>query len=171
MCWTYCDKNFYHFQGVLVGKDKKFFQGHSRLAEEREKLWATQQEAADFFEISRVTWGQCERGNATPSGEVLAGLAQRGADVLYILTGQRSSVEPALTADERELLGLFRSATLTGKAAAIGALQGAAGAGAPAPKINIAGGVSGQVADVIHNTTHVPIKSKAPRQRRVAGGG
>ena len=71
-------------------KDKNFFQGHARLAEEREKLWATQQEAADFFGVSRVTWGQCERGNATPSGDVLAGLAQRGADILYILTGQRS---------------------------------------------------------------------------------
>lgn len=88
-------------------KDKNFFQGHARLAEEREKLWATQQEAADFFGISRVTWGQCERGNATPSGDVLAGLAQNGADVLYILTGQRSQAVPeqaTLSPRQRALL-------------------------------------------------------------------
>ncbi len=71
-------------------KDKNFFHGHSRLAEERVKLWATQQDAADFFGVTRVTWGQCERGNGTPSGDVLAGLAQQGADILYILTGQHS---------------------------------------------------------------------------------
>lgn len=77
-------------------KDKYFFHGHSRLAEERVKLWETQQEAADFFGVSRVTWGQCERGNATPSGEVLAGLAQKGADVLYILTGIESDAHGRL---------------------------------------------------------------------------
>ncbi len=74
-------------------KDRNFFLGHSRLAEEREKIWTTQQQAADFFGVSRVTWGQCERGNATPSGDVLAGLAQQGADVLYILTGQHTLLD------------------------------------------------------------------------------
>jgi DNA-binding XRE family transcriptional regulator len=89
-------KDFYHLQGVLMKKDKNFFHGHLRLAEEREKLWSTQQEAADFFGVSRVTWGQCERGNATPSADVLAGLAQRGADVFYILTGVRSNTQNLL---------------------------------------------------------------------------
>ena len=94
-------------------KDKKFFQGHKRLAEEREKLWGTQQQAADFFGVSRVTWGQCERGNATPSGDVLAGLALHGADVLYILTGQRSAPttrESALAPDEKIMLDNYRHA-------------------------------------------------------------
>ena len=108
-------------------KDKNFFLGHKRLAEERARFFATQQDAADYFGVSRVTWGQCERGNATPSGEVLAGLAQIGADVLYILTGQRSTAEGSqINADEQELLALFRAAPLAVKAAAIGALQGAA---------------------------------------------
>ncbi len=95
-------------------KDKKFFQGHDRLAQERAKLWKTQQEAADHFGVSRVTWGQCERGNATPSGDVLAGLAALGADVLYVLTGQRSQALPAeatLPQDERALLDAYRACT------------------------------------------------------------
>jgi DNA-binding XRE family transcriptional regulator len=95
-----------------VKEDKKFFHGHDRLAEERAKLWPTQQLAADFFGVSRVTWGQCERGNATPSGDVLAGLAQHGADVLYILTGQRTggatASAPALARDEEILLDNYR---------------------------------------------------------------
>lgn len=84
-------------------KDNKFFHGHARFAEEREKLWATQQQAADFFGVSRVTWGQCERGNATPSGEVLAGLAQQGADVNYILTGIEGSAQALLDAKEARI--------------------------------------------------------------------
>nr|WP_326528272.1 helix-turn-helix transcriptional regulator [Rhodoferax sp.] len=97
-----------------MAKDKKFFQGHERLAEERAKLWETQQQAADFFGVSRVTWGQCERGNATPSGDVLAGLAQQGADVLYILTGQRSQPvvpEQELPRQEQEWLALYRNSS------------------------------------------------------------
>jgi len=103
-------------------KNNKFFQGHKRLAEERARLWGTQQEAADVFAVSRVTWGQYERGNGTPTGDVLAGLAQHGADVLYILTGQRlpasllsavpsAPVPPrvALSADEAELLSDYRA--------------------------------------------------------------
>lgn len=106
-------------------KDKNFFHGHSRLAEERAKLWATQQLAADFFGVSRVTWGQCERGNATPSGDVLAGLAQQGADVLYILTGQPTPrLKPGkdLNAEEETLLEYFRGASDEVRRAALGAL-------------------------------------------------
>lgn len=136
----------------------------ARLKEARKALGLNQSEAADLVGITREHWGRCEREIAVPGGEVLAALAAAGADVNYILTGQRSSEAPALTADEREMLALFRSATLTGKAAAIGALQGAAGA-THAPKIHIAGGAHGQIADVIHNNT-----TRAPARKRAAGG-
>lgn len=84
-------------------KDKNFFHGHARLAEERVKKWPTQQEAADLFGVTRVTWGQCERGNATPSGDVLAGLAQQGVDVLYILTGKRSETDDEFSARHQRI--------------------------------------------------------------------
>ena len=102
-------------------KDKNFFQGHARLAEERAKIWETQQQAADFFGVSRVTWGQCERGNATPSGDVLAGLALQGADVLYILTGQRTGEasaappSPALSRRAQALVDNYEAADEAGK--------------------------------------------------------
>lgn len=118
-------------------KDKKFFYGHSRLLEEREKIWSTQQQAADYFGVSRVTWGQCERGNATPSGDVLAGLADMGVDVNYILTGKRS--QPlASSPDEEMLMGAYRRATLAQKQAILGAAIGVA----PPPQAvgNVSGG-------------------------------
>jgi DNA-binding XRE family transcriptional regulator len=105
-----------------VKKDKKFFYGHSRLIEEREKIWSTQQQAADYFGVSRVTWGQCERGNATPSGDVLAGLADMGADVHYILTGQRSQAVAEvdlLPSDERVLVDAYRHCNVQAKQALI----------------------------------------------------
>ena len=68
-------------------------------------------------------------GRKRLSAELLAALAAQGVDSRYVLSGQRDGPAPeALTADERELLALFRAASLTGKAAAIGALQGAVGA-------------------------------------------
>lgn len=60
-----------------------------------------------------------------PGGEMLAGLALSGGDIVYVLTGDCGVESPrALTPDEQELLSLYRSAPLAGKAAAIGALQG-----------------------------------------------
>jgi len=118
-------------------KDKNFFQGHARLAEERARLWDTQQHAADFFGVSRVTWGQYERGNATPTGDVLTGLAQQGADVLYILTGQRLPTShlsvvpdppprPDVNAEEARLLSDFRLCDAQGKAVIRAASRAAA---------------------------------------------
>ena len=124
-----------------MSKDKKFFHGHERLAEERGKIWKTQQEAADFFGVSRVTWGQCERGNATPSADVLAGLAQKGANVLYILTGQRTYGEPApatvlvLTDGDRVLLDNFHSAPAQVQAGIKTTLGAFAPAGAAAKRV------------------------------------
>lgn len=93
-----------------------------RLLEERERLFASQEDAGARCGVSRVMWGQYERGQAAPGGAVWLKLAAAGADVQYILTGQRSA--QALTRDEVELLEQFRAAPLAVKAAAIGALQG-----------------------------------------------
>lgn len=95
-------------------KDKNIFLGHARLAEARELMGLTQQEAATKYGVSRVTWGQWERGANAPSADALAGLAQDGADVLYILTGKRQenlsstfdgevSKAPACSADTVEV--------------------------------------------------------------------
>jgi len=110
-----------------MNKDKKFFHGHSRLAEERASVWSTQQDAADFFGLSRVTWGCYERGEASPDVNVLAGMAQQGADALYILTGQRNplktTIEGCGLSDEMQLLDDYRHSSKEGKAAIRAAAQ------------------------------------------------
>ena len=92
-----------------------------RLREERERLSWSQQQAANSAGIRREMWARYEAG-AEPGANVLSALAAAGADVLYILTGERSGA--VLTKDEGEMLTLFRAAPLMLKAAAIGALQG-----------------------------------------------
>ena len=69
----------------------------SRLKEARKALGLSQEEAANLVSVTREHWGRCERGLAVPGGEVLAALAAAGADVLYILTGQRSQPVSATT--------------------------------------------------------------------------
>lgn len=65
-----------------------------RLKEARKSLGLNQSNAADLAGVTREHWGRCERGLGMPGGEVLAALANAGADVRYILTGKTSQSEP-----------------------------------------------------------------------------
>ncbi len=108
----------------------------NRLREERERLGLTQPVFAELAGAKKRTLIDWEKNVSSPTAVQLAQLAAAGADVLYILTGQRAGgvkPAPALSADEDELLALFRAAPLAVKAAAIGALQGGAGARAGRP--------------------------------------
>lgn len=97
-----------------------------RLKALREEHGWSQQKAADMAGIRREMWAKYEAGSE-PGARALAALASAGVDVTYLLTGQRHPLAPPpLNADEQELLALFRAAPLAVKAAAIGALQGAA---------------------------------------------
>lgn len=71
----------------------------------------------------------------------LVALHELGVDVAYVVFDKRSV--DSLTKDEQELIALYRSAPLTVKAAAIGALQG--GSKPAGAKISIGGSVHGQV--------------------------
>jgi transcriptional regulator with XRE-family HTH domain len=95
-----------------------------RLKEERKRLGYSQEAFATTAGITRRPYAEWESGNTSPTAAQLAALSAAGADVLYIVTGERSGA--AITPDEREMLALFRAASLTGKAAAVGALKGAA---------------------------------------------
>lgn len=88
-----------------------------------------------------------EKGERHPDSAYLTAIAAAGADVLYILTGQRAGgVKPAptLTAEEETMLGYFRDASKEVRRAALGALLGASApvgmtpAAAPAPKPKVA---------------------------------
>jgi len=97
-----------------------------RLKEERNRLGFTQPALAAVGETTKKTQIDYENDATQPKAGYLAAIAKLGADVQYIITGQRSAA--ALSVDEEELISRFRAAPLPVKAAAIGALQGAAGA-------------------------------------------
>jgi transcriptional regulator with XRE-family HTH domain len=61
-----------------------------RLAKERLRLGLTQGELAGALGLSRNSVTQYEAGNHLPGAEALVGMHAAGADVLYILTGQRA---------------------------------------------------------------------------------
>ncbi len=52
----------------------------------------TQIALANALEITREQVGKYERGINWPGGEVLFSFSQRGADALYVLTGERRTV-------------------------------------------------------------------------------
>ena len=67
-----------------------------RLREERERLGKTQEEFAAVAGVTRRPYVEWEKGTGpSPSAQNLAAMAAAGADVLYILTGQRSQPVPA----------------------------------------------------------------------------
>lgn len=87
----------------------------------------TQAAFADRLGLERKTVGRYEAGERAPDALALMRLmSEFGADPAWVLTG--AGAAPHMTADERELLALYRSAPLAGKMAAVGALQGAMGA-------------------------------------------
>ena len=99
-----------------------------RLREQREALGLSQQALAEKCNISARSQRNYESGERLPDAGYLAALAAAGADVLYILTGQRAGgVKPAptLTAEEETMLGYFRDASKEVRRAALGALLGA----------------------------------------------
>lgn len=86
-----------------------------RLKAERKRLGLSQQQAADLVAMTREHWGRCERGLAVLGGEGLAALASAGADVLYVLTGQRQDALPAADTSEQLLLDNYRRCKLEAK--------------------------------------------------------
>lgn len=101
-----------------------------RLKEERQRLGLNQTEFGALAGVQKQAQLKYEKCERSPDADYLGAIAKAGADIQYIVTGVRSDM--ALTPDERQLLALFRAAPLTGKMAAVGALQGAMSA-APAP--------------------------------------
>lgn len=87
--------------------------GH-RLREERERLGLTQPVFAELAGAKKRTLIDWEKDVSSPTAVQLAQLAAAGADVLYILTGQRTGgASPpaparALARDEEILLDNYR---------------------------------------------------------------
>lgn len=96
-----------------------------RLLEERKRLGLSQDGIAERCGVTLRSQRNYEKGDRSPDAAYLERVAAIGVDVRYVITGERSA--QLLTADESELVSLFRAAPLAVKAAAIGALQGGSG--------------------------------------------
>ncbi len=88
-----------------------------RLREVREQLGLSQQALADQCGVTMRSQRNYEKGERQPDAAYLAAIAAAGADVLYILTGQRSGEVPAVPANPREkaLLDNYEAADEQGK--------------------------------------------------------
>ena len=115
----------------------------SRLQVERKRLGFSQELLASHVGSTKRSVINWEGGAATPSAEVLTGYAAAGADVLFIVTGQRSQALPpeaTLPKDEQALLDAYRACApearrnLIATAALLGAgMVASAPSTAPAP--------------------------------------
>ncbi|WP_199637241.1 helix-turn-helix domain-containing protein [Serratia sp. PAMC26656] len=94
-----------------------------RLREERKKFNLNQGDFAKLADFSRNAQAMYERDETAPGARYLVRLAEIGADVLYILTGNRSASAGEISNEELELIQLYRSAPLVVKAAALAALS------------------------------------------------
>ncbi len=87
----------------------------ARLKEERERLGQSQTETAAIAEAAgapgatRQSQALYEKGKRMPDAAYLAAIAAAGADVLYILTGQRgATVLPEISREEAAFLDNYR---------------------------------------------------------------
>ena len=84
-----------------------------RLKEERERLGYSQTDFAELGGASKNSQIAWEKGAAFPNARVLSAIAAVGADVAYILTGQRTApptTQPAgISHREAALLANYRA--------------------------------------------------------------
>ena len=79
-----------------------------RLREERERLGLNQVDFGAVGGVKKLAQINYEKGERHPDSAYLAAIAAAGADVLYVLTGQRSPSMPAADPAEQVLLDSYR---------------------------------------------------------------
>lgn len=96
-----------------------------RLREERIRLGLSQADFAEAGGAHRKSQGNYESGERSPDADYLAAIAAVGADVQYIVTGEREGPPPlTLAPDERLLLDRYRSSPRPLQDAALRVLLG-----------------------------------------------
>ncbi|MEK2611109.1 helix-turn-helix transcriptional regulator [Pseudomonas shirazensis] len=80
-----------------------------RLREERERFGWNQEELGQLGGVNRNTQGKYEKGDRSPDAAYLAALAEKGVDVLYVLTGERKPQAVGdISAEETQLVRRYR---------------------------------------------------------------
>jgi transcriptional regulator with XRE-family HTH domain len=119
--------------------NEEIFSFGPRLAAERNRLGLSQSVMAARAGKTARTVIKYETGETRPDAAFLLFLDQLGADIYYIVTGTRSA--NALSPDEDELLGGYRSLDVRGKAGVL-ALIGSMGEKGNAPRAVFHGNVA-----------------------------
>lgn len=89
-----------------------------RLKAERERLGLSQPQMGDLVAAGKTTVINWEKGASAPDASQLAAMANAGADVLFILTNQRSQgldEVDLLPPDERVLVDAYRNCNAQAK--------------------------------------------------------
>lgn len=124
----------------------------SRLLEERERLGLSQPELAGVCRVTMRSQRNYEKDERFPDAAYLAAIAAAGADVRYIITGERDGPAPlALSPDEQVLLDGYRGLDRkTQKRLLAFVLGGELASGGVSQQINapVKGGVAGR--DLVH---------------------
>jgi len=116
-----------------------------RLKNERKRLGYSQENFAAVAGVTRRPYAEWESGNTSPTAMQLALIGAAGADVFYIVMGDRDAPPPlALSAEEQLLLDRYRNSPQALKDAALRVLLGGE---AGSSKIHIGGKVQGQVVE------------------------
>lgn len=92
-----------------------------RLREERERLGLSQAQFAATGGVQKRAQINYEADERSPDAQYLAAVSSIGADVLYILIGERS--KGAATREEARLLELFRASPSEPRNTALRALR------------------------------------------------
>lgn len=80
-----------------------------RLKEERVRLGYNQADFAAIAGVAKTSQFNYEKGERSPDAAYLAAVAEKGVDVLYVVTGGRTpQLAEALTEREAEILESYR---------------------------------------------------------------
>lgn len=86
-----------------------------RLKEERERMALSQEAFGAIGGVQKLAQRNYEKGNRNPDASYMSAIAAAGADVLYILTGQRIDNQSALSPREKALLDNYRHSDPVGQ--------------------------------------------------------
>ncbi|HEC54352.1 MAG TPA: XRE family transcriptional regulator [Gammaproteobacteria bacterium] len=82
----------------------------SRLRQERERLGLSQKNFGEIGGVEANAQGKYESGGRAPKADYLSRVAERGVDVLYVLTGTATPIQlENLSHIEEKVLGDYRA--------------------------------------------------------------
>jgi transcriptional regulator with XRE-family HTH domain len=82
----------------------------TRLKNERKRLGLSQQEFGAIGGVEANAQGKYENGERIPRSDYLAAVGQKGVDILYVITGERTPLTvDALNEAERAIITHYRA--------------------------------------------------------------